>query len=76
MLGGFNLAGTLGRFWDIGEHKRRHFDVQAAMLGLLWIFGGFGDPIFRVFGYLGQQNVYFVMLVSRFIFLMVFGSES
>ena len=37
MIGGFTLAswGTLGRFWDTGEHNKGHFKVQA------WIFTDF-----------------------------------
>ena len=37
MIGGFTLAswGTLGRFWDTGEHNKGHFEVQA------WIFTDF-----------------------------------
>ena len=37
MIGGCTLAswGTLGRFWDTGEHHKGHFDVQA------WIFTDF-----------------------------------
>ena len=31
MIGGFTLApwGTLGRFWDTGEHNKGHFELQA-----------------------------------------------
>ena len=37
MIGGFTLAswGTLGRFWDTGEHNKGIFEVQA------WIFTDF-----------------------------------
>ena len=37
MIGGFTLAswGTLGRFWETGEHNKRNFNVQA------WIFTDF-----------------------------------
>ena len=37
MIGGFTLAswGTLVGFWDIGEHNKGHFEVQA------WIFTDF-----------------------------------
>ena len=37
MIGGFTLAswGTLGQFWDTGEHTKGHFEVQA------WIFNDF-----------------------------------
>ena len=75
MLGGFTLAswGTLGRSWDTGEHKKGQFEVQA---WFLLIFGASGDPIWKLFGYLGPENVHFVMHVSRLLFLMVFGFES
>ena len=39
MIGGFTLAsfGTLGRFWETGEHNKGHFKVQA---WILQIYGG------------------------------------
>ena len=74
MLGGFTLASwrTLGRSWDIGEHQKGHFEVQASVfVELLWIQG----PNFESF--LGTlENVYVAMIVTRLLFLIFFGSES
>ena len=46
MLGASTLAswGTLGRSWDIGEHNKGHFEVQA---DFLLIFGGVRDPTLK-----------------------------
>ena len=47
MLGGLTLAPwmSLGRSWDIGEHNKGHFEVQARIPTIL---GGCRDPILTV----------------------------
>ena len=37
MLGGFSLGswGTLERSWDIGEHKKEYFEIQAYICNVL-----------------------------------------
>ena len=54
MLGGFTWAssGTLGRAWEIGDHKKGHLEVQA------WIFFDLG--------YLGPKNVFLLRLFPGF----------
>ena len=32
----FGVLGDLGRFWDIGEHNKGHFEVQACIFTDLW----------------------------------------
>ena len=75
MLGASTLGfwQTLGRSWDAREHKKGHFEAQA------WIFidfRGSRDSILRVCWVLWNKKVYFVMLVYKFLFVMIFGSES
>jgi len=57
----FGVLGDLGRSWDIGGHKKGHFEIQA------WIlidFCRFRDFILKAFWVRWTTNVYFVMLVS------------
>ena len=64
--------GTLGRSWDI--YKKEQLEVQP------WSFIdfllGLGTFFWKLSGYLALGKVYFVMLVSTFLFLLTFGSNS
>ena len=60
----FGVLGTLWRSWDIGEHKKGQFEIQAYI---------FRDPILKV---PWTNKCVFVVFVSRLLFLMVFGFES
>ena len=65
--------GTLGQSWDIGQQRKGRFEVQA------WIYISFfvdlGIPFWKCLGNLGTTNVYFVMSVSRLLFLIFFLLE-
>ena len=68
MLGGFTLAswGTLGGPWDIGEHHKGYFEVQAWMfIDFFW----FKDFVFSFVWVLGSKKVYLAVLVFRLLFL-------
>ena len=65
-LGGpWDDPGTLG-----GTRK----DTLRSRLRFYWFSKNLGAPVWKFFGYLGPNNVHFVMLVPRFLFLMIFGS--
>ena len=65
--GPWNDPGTLGS-------TRK--DTLRSRLGFSLIFGGFRDSILKVFWVPWTKKVYVFMFVSRFRFLMIFGSGS
>ena len=73
MLGGCTLA-----FWpwdDLETLGSTTKDTLRSRLGLFQFLVDLVTPFWNLFGYLGLKKVCLFMLVSRFLFLMIFGSE-
>ena len=68
MLGASTLPswGTLGRSWDdpgtLGSNGKDTADL--------------GHSFRKIFGYIWKEKHEFSIFISRFLFLMIFGSES
>ena len=63
--------------WAIlGHWGSTRKDILRSRFGFLLILVDLGTLFRQLFEYLGPTNVYFVMLGSRLLFVMIFGSES
>ena len=65
-----------GPWGDPGTLGRTSKGTLRSRLGFLLLFDRFRDPILKDFWVPWTKNVYHVMLVSRLLFLIVFGFES
>ena len=76
MLGGFTLASWGGPWGDPGTLGFASKDTWRPRPDCLLIFCRFRDPILGAFWVPWTKNLCLFMLVSNFLFLVIFGSES